>query len=545
MLQLEEWGWSWTDWLGPEPNAALVHGIRNSCISTIRLAPGHYRTNLTLTTTHCGLTLEGGEAGGVVLLGAHVVRGATGVTLRRLSLVTTSPTAPALLVEDANGVEVDSCTIEGGVEVRGGTDHRVHHSQVSNPRGGHCVWIAACGDLTQVPWQACNTSVDNNVITDCFNTTGGPYAPGSAGVLLGCTNGVSVEHNHISRIYSWGVRINNNEYCPSILNSVRLNRIEQWGVGPSTAWSNGGDIPGGGGSGDAVAGPDATLVVKPHSQEYGEGACMYVYGHWFSPGNLFEYNHCHSGPICMYADDASSGQTFRGNICQNVTGTVMKINGGHNNLVEGNMFLESNQPNGLTGRGMGWKCPLDMSVTKSVYACSNVFHNNGDYPNGAWGNVLRAANFDQPPWITLWPWYKGWCNYTSYLGQDCDPAKKGYDCFMMPTGNRIAATAIVMPMSGHGHDPVRWLPCTVRSVFGRPCGTFEDRMRLDPCLSRDCRPACVPCDPTACLSVVRVLSPLFPCVASQHGRPRNSGQLLPGLCMLCRFQYERHFGKLQ
>ena len=171
---------------------------------------------------------------------------------------------------------------------------------------------------------------------------------------------------------------------------------------------------------------------------------MYTYGHWFSPGNTLEYNHCRHGPICIYADDASSGQTFHGNICENITGTIMKVNGGHQNRVAGNMFLQSSaQPNGLTCRGMGWVCPLNMSLYKSVYACKNTFYDNGMYPNGKWGKVLRAANFQQPPWITLWPWYEGWCNYTSFRGQPCDPDTHGYDCFMQPTGNVIDATAVV------------------------------------------------------------------------------------------------------
>jgi hypothetical protein len=263
-----------------------LHALeKETSASTIILMPGTYNASLILTAAHSGLTIEGGEEGTVVLLGIHAIHGAAGVILRGISLIATSPAAPALLVEDADEVEVDSCVVEGGVEVHGGAGHRLHHSHVSNPQGGHCVWIAACGDMKQDPWKPCDTSVDNNVITDCFNATSGPYAPGSAGVLLGCTNGVEVHHNHISNTYSWGVRINNNDYCPTVLNSVRLNRIEQWGQG------NDG---------------------KP----YMEGACLYTYGHWFSPGNTLEYNHCHGGPICIYADDASSGQTFRGNICQ-------------------------------------------------------------------------------------------------------------------------------------------------------------------------------------------------------------------------------------
>ena len=397
--------------------------------TTIRLAPGVYHVQLDLRAAHSRLTLEGDGQGTSVLVGAHTIRDAVGITLRRIKLVGASPTTPALLLTDTVNVEVGHCGVRGGIEVHGGTGHRFHHNRVSNPLGGHCVWIASCGNTSSLPWVPCNISIDNNVITDCFNTTGGPYSPGSAGVLVGCSNGVSITHNHISRTYSWGVRLNNNNYCPTVLNNVRLNRIEQWGLG-----ANGGG--------------------------YGQGACMYSYGHWFSPGNFFEYNHCRHGPICIYADDASSGQTFHGNICENITGTIMKVNGGHHNKIVGNMFLQSSAiPNGLTCRGMGWVCPLNMSLYKSVYACKNVFFNDGDYPFGRWGDVLHSAHFQQAPWITHWPWYKDWCHYTSYEGQPCDPDNKGYDCFMQPTGNVINQTAVVMPIGAHGREPVRWSPC--------------------------------------------------------------------------------------
>ena len=406
--------------------------------TTIRLGPGVYHVQLALTEAHSRLTLEGAGQGTAVLIGTHTIREAVGVTLRRISLAGISPTSPALLLADAVDVEIDNCGVQGGIQVRGGTGHRLHHSRVSNPQGGHCVWIATCGNTSSIPWVPCNISVDNNVITDCFNATG-PYAPGSAGVLVGCANRVSITHNHISRTYSWGVRLNDNNYCPTVLNNVRLNRIEEWGLGM-------------------------------HGAGYGQGACMYSYGHWFSPGNIFEYNHCRHGPICIYADDASSGQTFHGNICENITGTIMKINGGHQNRMEGNMFLQSSaQPNGLTCRGMGWVCPLNMSRYKSVYACKNTFFDDGDYPFGRWGKVLLNAHFQQAPWITHWPWYKGWCNYTHFQGQACDPDNKGYDCFMQPTGNVINSTAVVMPIGTRGREPVRWSPC-----LGTPANCCPD-----------------------------------------------------------------------
>jgi hypothetical protein len=87
----------------------------------------------------------------------------------------------------------------------------------------------------------------------------------------------------------------------------------------------------------------------------------------------------------------------------------------------------------------------------------------GIYPNRRWGEVLRATKFHQPPWITHWPWYEEWCNYTSFRGQDCDPDGTGYDCFMQPKMNNITATAVVLPVGGHAgsgeRSPLEWSPC--------------------------------------------------------------------------------------
>eukprot|EP01062_Namystynia_karyoxenos_P049389 TRINITY_DN3781_c2_g1_i1.p1 TRINITY_DN3781_c2_g1~~TRINITY_DN3781_c2_g1_i1.p1 ORF type:complete len:511 (+),score=162.61 TRINITY_DN3781_c2_g1_i1:101-1534(+) len=374
--------------------------------SPIRLAPGLYGP-LRLTAAHAGLTIEGPEEGEAPVLGAVVVTGAAGVTLRRLRL-------SSVAARGAHSLEVDNCTVTGGVTVDGGRGHRVHHSRVTNPGGGHCVWIASCGNLSTTPWEFCDTKIDNNVISECWS----PQGPGDAGVLLGCTVGVEVLNNHIFHTHSWGVRINDNNYCPSILNKVRLNRIEDYGLGIG-----------------------------------GEGACMYTYGHWFSPGNLLEFNHCRNGKICMYLDDASSGQTFNGNICENVTGTIMKVNGGHANTITGSMLLASGNPGGLTCRGLGWTCPVPVNSTVD-YSCANMFAPNGT--DGRWGKILRGVNYDQPPWVTYWPWYKGWCDYTSFRGKSCDPDHKGYDCFAEPTMNNISATAFVMALRP---TPPSWAPC--------------------------------------------------------------------------------------
>ena len=165
--------------------AALArHAAVAAAASTIRVAAGLYHTPLRLTAAHSGLTVEGAAGGGaVVLRGTHTVRGAARVTLRRLSLVAAAAAlgpAPALgshhdealLVQDAEGVEVDSCTIEGGVKVDGGAGHRVHHSRITNRVGttGHCVWIASCGDMAQVIMRL-------NAPSSSGQRTGSPVAP--------------------------------------------------------------------------------------------------------------------------------------------------------------------------------------------------------------------------------------------------------------------------------------------------------------------------------------------------------------------------------
>jgi len=41
---------------------------------------------------------------------------------------------------------------------------------------------------------------------------------------------------------------------------------------------------------------------------------------------------------------------------------------------------------------------------------------------------------------------------------------------MMPTMNNITATAVVMPLAGHGRDPVQWAPC--RGTAANCCPDF-------------------------------------------------------------------------
>eukprot|EP01043_Picozoa_sp_COSAG02_P103434 COSAG02_NODE_39445_length_417_cov_0.663522_1_plen_69_part_10 len=57
-------------------------------------------------------------------------------------------------------------------------------------------------------------------------------------------------------------------------------------------------------------------------QSYGhngstDAGCMYMYGHWYSPGNNFSFNYClqtssHWGQNGIYLDDAATGQTIVG-----------------------------------------------------------------------------------------------------------------------------------------------------------------------------------------------------------------------------------------
>lgn len=151
--------------------------------------------------------------------------------------------AAAIAGIDASHLLLSGLTIVGGVHLEGGAHNALAWSDVSNVHGsnnGSCVAVTACGNATTL--ETCNTTIHDNKIHDCrIPPKGSPYDAVAQGVLLGggvgaaeCTVGVVVTHNQLENIDSFGVRINNDNYYPCVLNQVVFNAVTNWGQSPST-----------------------------------------------------------------------------------------------------------------------------------------------------------------------------------------------------------------------------------------------------------------------------------------------------------------------
>ena len=314
----------------------------------------------------------------------------------------------SVIIQHSQHINVTSSFFYQGITIVSSSHILVYQNNITN-NNGTCVYIPSCGNSTN--FQYCNITIENNYIHDChipFNGTS-PYAPVAQGILLGgnegsdqVTVGVMVKNNLVENIDQMGIRINNDNYGASILNTITLNRIINWGMLPA---SEGGD-----------------------NRDCG---CIYLYGHWFGPGNQILYNDClvtntSWGQNGVYLDDASTGQIIIGNYFRNQTyGSPIKLNGGSFNYIDSNIVIN--------GINLGFGNCRGLRGTEAMwYTCVN---------EGRWLEILENNNYLTGLWGDHFPWYQGWCTNTTagpnnYL---CAPpsAPSGYTCEVLSRGNEI------------------------------------------------------------------------------------------------------------
>lgn len=346
--------------------------------------------------------------------------------------------AAALETRDASSVHLTDLAVIGGVRMEGGRGNLLSWSDISNPfgaNGGTCAHVASCGNATTL--EPCDTIVHDNNIHDC-RSAGSPYDASAQGVLLGgavaakvCTVGVVVRNNNISRVDSFGMRVSNDNYYPCVNNQLVFNSVREWGQGGHSYGHNG--------STDA--------------------GCMYMYGHWYSPGNNFSFNYClqtssHWGQNGIYLDDAATGQTIVGNVFQGV-GNVIKLNGGSYNTIDSLVVINGSKLGFGNCRGLRGSKPAD------YYTCENA--NSGQ----RWMPILDSVNYLGPLWHARWPWYSGWCgNRTAGPHESlCHPpgAPPEYECAVMSRGNTIGRLA--------GIGMVHNISFSFQTAPGFPAGT--------------------------------------------------------------------------
>lgn len=313
-----------------------------------------------------------------------------------------------VLIQNSENIRISSSLLYQGLEIRRSTNVDVNKNNITN-NNGTCVYIPSCGNSTL--FESCNITVSNNYIHDCHIPSNGtsPYSPVAQGILLGgnegtdqVTVGVLIRNNLVQNVDEMGIRINNDNYGASILNIVTLNRIINWGM---LASSEGGD-----------------------SRDSG---CIYLYGHWYGPGNVVSFNDClvtnsSYGQNGIYLDDASTGQVITGNYFRNATyGSPIKLNGGSYNYIDSNIVIQ--------GINLGFgNCRGIRGIPSMWYTCTN---------EPRWLSVLESNKYLSGLWGENFPWYRNWCNSTTagpsnYL---CAPpgSPPGYTCEALSRGNTI------------------------------------------------------------------------------------------------------------
>lgn len=332
----------------------------------------------------------------------------------------------AFVVRGASRVLIEGLVIEGGISIAGGSRIALAWSDISNKRGaqnGTCVYVPGCGDSKTLT--SCALTVHDNMIHDCRYDGVSIYDASAQGVLLGaqggappdtpnggCTVGVVVRNNNVIGVDEMGIRVATDALCATALNNVSYNRISDWGQGSK---ANGGD------------GADS--------------GCLYVYGHWHAPGNLFEANFCNSttnsswGQNGAYLDDAASGNFFRGNFFMGaIDGVSIKLNGGQFNSIDSTVVYRGAALGAANCRGV--RPPLN-----EIYTCENM--NTGAH----WLQILEENNYLEPPWSDAFPFYNGWCTNTTAgpRSVQCAPsgAPTGYECASLSRGNTAGNFATI------------------------------------------------------------------------------------------------------
>jgi hypothetical protein len=252
----------------------------------------------------------------------------------------------AVLIRGGASCQVLDCRIRNtgglGVGVTSGTGHRIARCEVTE-NGAGAVSVSGGDRKTLRP--------AGHEVVDCdlhaFARTVRTYQPGVRvnGV------GIRVAHNHIHHAPHSAVLFSGNDH------RIEFNEV------------------------DHVC------------QETDDAGAFYIGRNWTTRGHLILHNHFHDigtklgahGTHHVYLDDCASGVTIRGNFFEGGY-RAMFIGGGRDNVVEGNLFVDSDPAVWVDNRGLGW-------------AAKNIA------PGGPWGihKRLHEMNHDQPPFSTRYP----------------------------------------------------------------------------------------------------------------------------------------------
>ena len=150
-------------------------------------------------------------------------------------------------------------------------------------------------------------------------------------------------------------------------------------------------------------------------QKSNDAGAIYTGRDWTARGNIIRFNYLHdivgyknNGAKGIYLDDEASGTLVSGNIFDNVKNATF-IGGGKNNIVENNLFINSEPSIHIDSRGSGWakhmynqlfnklnSVPYSSGIWKEKYPkLQNILEENTRLPVG---NIVNNNIFYDPKW---------------------------------------------------------------------------------------------------------------------------------------------------
>ena len=239
--------------------------------------------------------------------------------------------------------------------------------------------------------------VIRNIGNDAISINGGHhngvsgcdlYNLGDAGICIAGGDRLTLTPGH-------NFADNNHIHHFSRTNWTNQPAIALWGCGNSIAHNYIHDSPH---IAVTFSGNDFVLEyneVHDIAQQTGDvGAFYNISRNWTTRGNIVRYNYFHHlqapglhGVNAVYLDDFSSGTTVFGNVFYKAGKVAVFVGGGHDNIVENNVFIDCESAVHLDARGVNW--------------ASYYMDNDGRYPELF--DKLNEVNYTQPPYSIRYP----------------------------------------------------------------------------------------------------------------------------------------------
>ena len=247
-------------------------------------------------------------------------------------------------VKDGEGITLTNTVLRNSagyaVKIEGGLNHGVKHSEILDTGKGGIIIKKAGDRLTLTP---ANHIIDNNAIHHT-----GAIQPGSPGITLSNSVGITISHNELYEMPHMAIKPGGNDHI------IEYNEIFN--------------------------------VVKKTS----DSGAVYLGRDWTERGHIVRYNYFHDlvpkvgGAIqAVYLDDLASGFLIHGNVFDNV-GRGILLGGGRDNRILNNIFSKTQLDLYIDGRGTRPRYPHKQPKGQSMLR-------------------LRAMPYRTPPWSTRYP----------------------------------------------------------------------------------------------------------------------------------------------